>query len=69
LVAVAPAVAFSISPRNAHYEQWDVRLRSGVDIDIARSIEMGASHDKIVDTAKLLDEDTRLPPRASGRGA
>lgn len=69
LVAVVFAVAFSISPLNVQCEQCDVRFRSGVDLDIARSIETGGINDKIVDTAGLLDDGMRLPPLASGRGA
>jgi hypothetical protein len=67
LVAVALAVAFSISPLNVQCEQCDVRFHSGVDLDIARSIETGGIHDKIVDTARLPDDELRLPPLASGR--
>jgi hypothetical protein len=48
-------------------EQCDVRFHSGVDLDIARSIETGGIHDKIVDTARLPDDELRLPPLASGR--
>jgi hypothetical protein len=66
LVAVAFAVAFSISPLDA---QCDGRFRSGVDLDTARSIETGGINDKIVDTSRLLDDEMRLPPLAGGRGA
>jgi hypothetical protein len=66
LVAVAFAVAFSISPLDA---QYDGRFRSGVDLDTARSIETGGINDKIVDTSRLLDDEMRLPPLAGGRDA
>jgi hypothetical protein len=69
LVAVALAVAFSISPLNVQCEQCDVRFRSGVGFDIARSIETGGINDKIVDTARLLDDEMRLFSLASRSGA
>jgi len=69
LVAVALAVAFSISPLNVQCEQCDVRFHSDVDLDIARSIETGGINDKIVDTARLPDDELRLLPLASGRDA
>lgn len=69
VLVAAIAVAFSISPLNAPYDQYDVRSAGGVDRHIARSIETGGSHDKSVDTAKPLGEDMRLPALASGRDA
>jgi hypothetical protein len=69
LVAVAPAVAFSISPLNTQPEQRDVGRVGGVALDIARSIEMGGSQDRIVGTAMPVDEETRLVWPRSGRRA
>jgi hypothetical protein len=69
LVTVAPAVAFSISPLNTQPEQRDVGRLGGVALDIAGSIEMGGSQDRIVDAAMPVDEETRHAPPRCGRRA